>query len=59
MAASTVASLVNTLATSNDKVNSLEELKILLSSVPPQELRNVVPNVSILPVFECLNTDDK
>jgi hypothetical protein len=59
MAANAVAVLVNNLANSNDKLESLEELKILLSSIAPQELRNVVPNISMLPVFECLNSEEK
>ncbi|XP_076455116.1 26S proteasome non-ATPase regulatory subunit 5-like [Babylonia areolata] len=59
MAASTVATVINALASSNEKLDRLEELKVLLSAVPPQELRTIVPNVSILPVFECLNTNDK
>ncbi|KAK7495734.1 hypothetical protein BaRGS_00012954 [Batillaria attramentaria] len=59
MAASTVASLVESLEGSEDRLDCLEQLKTLLSSVPPAELRNIVPNISILPVFACLNTDDK
>ncbi|KAL8569590.1 hypothetical protein ACOMHN_044728 [Nucella lapillus] len=59
MAANTVGSLIDILQSSDEKVDRLEELKVLLSALSTQELRTVVPNVSILPVFECLNTENK
>lgn len=59
MAALTLGSLVRTLETSPNKLNTLEELKTLLSSISSFELRNALPNVSIVPVFDCLNTEDK
>ncbi|XP_005109926.1 26S proteasome non-ATPase regulatory subunit 5 [Aplysia californica] len=60
MAAETaIADLVNRLEATNNKTEALEELKTVICAVPPSELRNVLPNISVTNVFNCLNTSNK
>ncbi|CAG5116735.1 unnamed protein product [Candidula unifasciata] len=43
----------------DNKVQALEELKTALGALRPSELRNILPNISVANVFNCLNTQNK
>ena len=47
------------LSLGNNCLQSLESLRLLLSQVPDNELREYVPKIDIDRLFTCLNTSDK
>jgi len=53
-ASSKLASLLDSLPQSVDKVRTIEDISVVLSAVTPASLRAIVPNLSFNTVFECL-----
>ncbi|XP_059148498.1 26S proteasome non-ATPase regulatory subunit 5-like [Physella acuta] len=41
-----------------DKLDLLDELKTAITALPIHELRQILPNISITSIFQCLNTED-
>ena len=54
-----LASILERLPDATDQVEALQELKIVIASLPPAVLRDVLPNLSFNPVFDCLNVSDR
>ena len=51
--------LLDELPNSVDKLEILNEIKTILSSVHVSALEEVVPNISLNVLFECLDTTDE
>ena len=54
-----LASLLDELAESENIVEKLNDIKTLLVSIHPNNLRDVVPNISFNVVFAHLNSEDR
>jgi len=52
-----LTSLLDSLPQCENKLLTIEDINLLLSSIPSGTLRSVVPNISFASVFECLALD--
>ncbi|XP_052788108.1 26S proteasome non-ATPase regulatory subunit 5-like [Mya arenaria] len=56
--AASIAALIDNLPISENKLESLNDLKSLLGNLPIHSLGSIVANVSFNSVFDCLSTDN-